>query len=119
MWTTFIYFFPPFILVFHSQQDFFEPVFDVDGCLCFGLRFLSEPGPRGLGEDEGLLDHRGGELLPQQLHLHLLAHRAQLQGQVAERQALLAAVAVGSGRGVSHHLRRKRSSAYWTSNKKN
>ncbi|TNN37435.1 hypothetical protein EYF80_052398 [Liparis tanakae] len=40
-----------------------------------------DPGPRGLGEGQGLLDDHGAVFPPQQLHLQLLAHRAQLHGQ--------------------------------------
>lgn len=73
----------------------------------FTLCLLLQPGPGGLGQDQGLLDDRGRVFLPQQLHLHLLTHRVEVQRQVAERQALLAAVAVGSGRRVTNDLMRR------------
>lgn len=73
----------------------------------FTLCLLLQPGPGGLGQDQGLLDDHGRVFLPQQLHLHLLTHRVEVQRQVAERQALLAAVAVGSGRRVTNNLMRR------------
>lgn len=75
--------------------------------LCFSLCFFLQPGPRGLGEDQRFLDDGSRVLFTQQLHLHRLTHRVQLQGQVSESQALLAAVAVCSRRCVADHLRKK------------
>lgn len=73
---------------------------------CFAFCLLLQPGPGGLGQDQGLLDDRGRVLLPQKLYLHLLSHGVKLQRQVGERQALLAAVAVGSGCRVADDLMR-------------
>lgn len=94
------FFFPPFCQLVRDSI--------LDGSRSrFTLCLLLQPGPGGLGQDQGLLDDHGRVFLPQQLHLHLLTHRVEVQRQVAERQALLAAVAVGSGRRVTNDLMRR------------
>lgn len=70
----------------------------------FARGFVEQAGPRGLGEHQGLLDDGGRVLPPQQLHLHLVADRGQLHGQIGKRQAVAGAVAVGPRCGVAHHL---------------
>lgn len=73
-------------------------------CLYFALCLLLQPGPCGFSEDQGLLNNHGWVFSPQKLHLHLLSHRAQLQGQISKCQTLLGTVAVSSRCGVADHL---------------